>query len=84
MTTNHRLFFYCNFLLPKKEWILAILVMLFTTYDVSAQQTTVIKGKITSEKDAMPIAGVNIKVKVTPTTAVTGFDGEYSIEAKPT
>jgi TonB-linked SusC/RagA family outer membrane protein len=84
MTTNHRLFFYCNFLLPKKEWLLAIVVMFFTTYSASAQQTDVVSGKITSEKDGMPLPGVNILVKGTSTATSTGFDGEYSIQAKPT
>jgi TonB-linked SusC/RagA family outer membrane protein len=84
MTTNHRLFFYCNFLLPKKEWLLALLVMLFATYNVSAQQANVVSGKITSEKDAMPLPGVNVLVKGTSTAVSTGFDGDYSINAKPT
>jgi TonB-linked SusC/RagA family outer membrane protein len=84
MTTNHRLFFYCNFLLPKKEWLIAILVMLFSTYNVSAQQTEIVTGKVTSEKDAMPLPGVNVTVKGTTTAVSTGFDGQYSIHAKPT
>jgi TonB-linked SusC/RagA family outer membrane protein len=84
MTTNHRLFFYCNFLLPKKEWLLAIVVMLFSTYNASAQQVNVVTGKITSEKDAMPLPGVNVLVKGTSTATSTGYDGEYSIDAKPT
>lgn len=84
MTTNQRLFFYCNFLLPKKEWLLALVVMLFTTYNASAQQANVIKGKVTSEKDGMPLPGVNVLVQGTTTATSTGFDGEYSIQAKPT
>lgn len=84
MTTNHRLFFYCNFLLPKKEWLLALLVMLFSTYNASAQQPNIVSGKITSSSDAMPLPGVNILVKGTTTATSTGFDGDYSINAKPT
>ncbi|WP_269221523.1 TonB-dependent receptor [Flavobacterium sp. IMCC34518] len=84
MTTNQRLFFYCNFLLPKKEWLLALAVMLFTTYNASAQQANVIKGKVTSEKDGMPLPGVNVLVQGSTTATSTGFDGEYSIQAKPT
>jgi len=84
MTTNHRLFFYCNFLLPKKEWLLAILVMLFTTYNVSAQQANVVTGKIISEKDGLPLPGVNVLVKGTSTATSTGFDGEYTINANGT
>lgn len=84
MTTNHRLFFYCNFLLPKKEWLIALFMMLFSIYNVSAQQAGTVTGKITSDKDGMPLPGVNILVKGSSTTASTGFDGEYSISAKPT
>jgi TonB-linked SusC/RagA family outer membrane protein len=84
MTTIHRLFFYCNFLLPKKEWLIALLVMLFSTYTISAQQANTVTGKITSEKDGMPLPGVNILVKGNTTATSTGFDGEYSINAKPT
>nr|WP_315254983.1 TonB-dependent receptor [uncultured Flavobacterium sp.] len=84
MTTNHRLFFYCNFLLPKKEWLIALLVMLFSTYTVSAQQANTVTGKITSSSDGTPLPGVNILVKGNTTATSTGFDGEYSINAKPT
>jgi TonB-linked SusC/RagA family outer membrane protein len=84
MTTNHRLFFYCNFLLPKKEWLIALFMMFFSVYNVSAQQASTVTGKITSEKDGMPLSGVNILVKGSSTTASTGFDGQYSINAKPT
>lgn len=83
MTTNHKLFFYCNFVLPKKEWLIALFFMLFSTYTVSAQQGNVIKGKITSSSDSMPLPGVNILVKGTTTSTSTGFDGEYSITANP-
>lgn len=81
MKTNQRLFFYCNFLLPRKEWLLAIIVMLFSSYTLTAQQDKTIKGIVTSKKDAMPLPGVNVLIKGTNTVAVTGFDGEYSIKA---
>ncbi|MFV8324477.1 SusC/RagA family TonB-linked outer membrane protein [Flavobacterium sp. ZS1P14] len=83
MKTNQRLFFYCNFLLPRKEWLLAIAVMLFSTYNLSAQEATLIKGVVTSTKDALPLPGVNVLIKGTNTVVVTGFDGEYSIKATP-
>jgi TonB-linked SusC/RagA family outer membrane protein len=83
MKTNQRLFFYCNFLLPRKEWLLAIVVMLFSTYNLSAQEAKVIKGIVTSTKDAMSLPGVNVSIKGTNTVTVTGFDGEYSIKATP-
>ncbi|MFV5697189.1 SusC/RagA family TonB-linked outer membrane protein [Flavobacterium sp. ZT3R17] len=81
MKTNQRLFFYCNFLLPRKEWLLAIIVMLFSSYTLSAQQDKTIKGIVTSTKDAMPLPGVNVLIKGTNKVVVTGFDGEYSIKA---
>ncbi|WP_348798099.1 SusC/RagA family TonB-linked outer membrane protein [Flavobacterium adhaerens] len=84
MTTNHRLFFYCNLALPKKGWLLALVLMLFSAINVSAQQADVVTGKITSDSDGLPLPGVNILVKGSKTTASTGFDGEYSINAKPT
>lgn len=80
MKTNQRLYYYCNFLLPKKEWLLAIVVMLFSSYNLSAQDK-IIKGIVTSVKDAMPLPGVNVLIKGTTTGIVTGFDGEYSIKA---
>ncbi|MFV5687638.1 SusC/RagA family TonB-linked outer membrane protein [Flavobacterium sp. ZT3R25] len=83
MKTNQRLFFYCNFLLPRKEWLLAIVVMLFSTYTLSAQEAKVIQGTVTSTKDAMSLPGVNVSIKGTNTVTVTGFNGEYSIKATP-
>ena len=82
MRTNHRLLFYRNFLLPKSGWLLALIVMLLTAYNASAQQTNNIKGTVTS-KDTAPLPGANIIVKGTTTTATTGFDGEFTISAKP-
>ncbi|MFV5694427.1 SusC/RagA family TonB-linked outer membrane protein [Flavobacterium sp. LB3P122] len=83
MKTNQRSFFYCNFLLPRKEWLLAIVVMLFSTYTLFAQEAKVIQGTVTSTKDAMSLPGVNVSIKGTNTVTVTGFNGEYSIKATP-
>jgi len=83
MKTNQRLFFYCNFVLPRKEWLLVIIVMLFSSYTLSAQEDKTIKGVVKSAKDEMPIPGVNVLVKGTNTVTVTGLDGEYSIKASP-
>jgi len=82
MITNQRLFLYCNFLLPKKEWLLALLMLLFSANQMSAQGK-VISGVVTSASDKLPLPGVNIIIKGTKTVAVTGFDGEYSIKASP-
>lgn len=81
MKTNKRLFYYCNFLLPKREWLLAIIAMLFSSYTMSAQQDKIITGIVTSATDAMPLPGVNITIKGTPTGIVTGVNGDYSIKA---
>lgn len=83
MKTNHRLFLYCNFLLPKKEWLLAIIVMLMATINVSAQNTQIVTGIVTSAKDKMPAPGVNILIKGTNTVTTTDLDGQYSIKAAP-
>ena len=83
MKTNHRLFLYCNFLLPKKEWLLAIIVMLMATINVSAQNTQIVTGIVTSAKDKMPAPGVNILIKGTNTVTISDLDGQYSIKAAP-
>jgi TonB-linked SusC/RagA family outer membrane protein len=83
MKTNHRLFLYCNFLLPKKEWLLAIIVMLMATINVSAQNTQIVTGIVTSAKDKMPAPGVNILIKGTNTVTTSDLDGQYSIKAAP-
>ena len=82
MITNQRLFFYCNFLLPKKEWILAFIMLFFSVNHLSAQGS-VISGVVTSSQDNLPLPGVNILIKGTKTVATTGFDGEYTIKASP-
>lgn len=82
MITNQRLFFYCNFLLPKKEWLLALMMLLFSANQMSAQGKE-ISGVVTSAQDKLPLPGVNIMIKGTKTVAVTGFDGEYTIKALP-
>ena len=82
MITNQKLLFYCNFLLPKKEWLLALLMLLFSANQMSAQGK-VITGIVTSAQDKLPLPGVNILIKGTKTVATTGFDGEFSIKASP-
>lgn len=84
MKTNYRLFLYCNFLLPKKDWLLALIVMLLATINVSAQNTQIVTGIVTSAKDKMPAPGVNILIKGTNTVTTSDFDGQYSIKVAPT
>ena len=81
MKTTKKLFYYCNFLLPKKAWLLALVVLLFSSYNASAQNEKTITGTVISAKDATPLPGVNVLVKGTKTTSVTGLDGNYSIKA---
>lgn len=81
MMKNKRLFYYCNFLLPRNAWVLVIAIMLFSSFNVSAQDK-IIKGIVTSVKDAMPLPGVNVSVKGSKTGITTNFDGSYSITAK--
>jgi TonB-linked SusC/RagA family outer membrane protein len=80
MITNHKLFFYCHSLLPKKEWLLALIMLLFSANQMLAQDK-MIGGVVTSAQDKLPFPGVNIMIKGTKTVATTGFDGEYSIKA---
>ena len=83
MITKQKLLLYCNFLLPKTNWILAVLMLLFSVNQMSAQGKT-ITGVVTSAQDNLPLPGVNIIIKGTKTVTTTGFDGEYSIKASPT
>ncbi|WP_281231199.1 SusC/RagA family TonB-linked outer membrane protein [Flavobacterium gelatinilyticum] len=80
--TNQKLIFYCNLLLPKKEWLLAFVMLAFAVNQMSAQGKT-ISGVVTSGQDNLPLPGVNIVIKGTKTVAVSGFDGEYTINASP-
>lgn len=80
MITNQRLSFYCSLLLPKKEWLLALMMLLFSVNQMSAQGKT-ISGIVTSSQDNLPLPGVNIVIKGTKSVTTTGFDGEYSIKA---
>jgi TonB-linked SusC/RagA family outer membrane protein len=80
MMTNKRLFYYCKFLLPRKAWLLAMVLMLFSSYNLSAQDK-IIKGIVTSATDAMPLPGVNVLIKGKTTGITTGIDGSYAISA---
>ncbi|MDT0558943.1 TonB-dependent receptor [Ichthyenterobacterium sp. W332] len=49
---------------------------------IFAQDSYLIKGKVISEEDSMPIPGVNIVVVTTSRGTSTDFDGNYEIEVK--
>ena len=83
MITNKKMFLYCNFLLPKREWLVALFMLVFSVNLMSAQGKE-ISGTVTSGQDKLPLPGVNIMIKGTQTSTTTGFDGQYSIKASPT
>ncbi|OOV19535.1 TonB-dependent receptor [Flavobacterium sp. LM4] len=83
MITNKKMFLYCNFLLPKREWLVALFMLVFSVNLMSAQGKE-ISGIVTSGQDKLPLPGVNIMIKGTQTSTTTGFDGQYSIKALPT
>jgi TonB-linked SusC/RagA family outer membrane protein len=80
MMTNKRLFYYCDLFLPKKAWLLAMVVMLFSSYNLIAQDK-IVKGVVTSAKDGMTLPGVNVIVKGTKKSANADFDGKYAVQA---
>lgn len=80
MKPNQKFFNYCKSFLPKKEWLLAITVILFSSFNLFAQ-STIVKGVVTSATNSSSIPGVNIQVKGAKTGVVTDIDGQYSINA---
>lgn len=83
MKTTKQLFFNYKLFLPKKEWLIAIVVVLSSFYNLSAQQGEVITGIITSVNDGSPLPGANVLVKGTSKGVITDFEGQYSINASP-
>lgn len=81
MMTNKQLFYYCNYLLPRKAWLLTMVIMLFSSYNLIAQNEKTITGSITSSKDGLTLPSVNVVVKGTSRSANADFDGNYSIKA---
>ena len=60
-----------------------ITLLLFTSFGVlHAQTAQIVKGKVTG--DDGPLPGVSVLVKGTTVGAVSDFDGNYQIKAKPT
>lgn len=45
-----------------------------------AQESNALSGTVTSEGDAVPLAGVSVMIKGTTTGVVTDFDGNYEID----
>ena len=64
-----------------KKLILTFCIFVCTAYIAEAQNKR-ISGKITDAESGMPIAGVSVTLADSKISASSGFDGEYSIEAK--
>jgi len=64
----------------QKKIILLIILGFFQISTIIAQERT-ITGQVTSAADGMTLPGVNVLVKGTNIGAVTGMDGNYSVQA---
>lgn len=58
--------------------ILKIIIVLFFSVQLNAQQKTV-TGTITTASDGLPLPGANVLIKGTSQGVTTDFDGKYSI-----
>lgn len=73
----------------KNRWMLRkgfrafTFLLFFLSASIYAQDKHDVTGTVTSEKDGLPLPGVNVIVKGTTNGVVTDFDGKYSIEALP-
>jgi TonB-linked SusC/RagA family outer membrane protein len=61
---------------------LSLLVLSLFSVVAFAQESHLIKGKVLSKIDKLPIPGVNVIVLGTTTGVSTDFDGNYQIQAK--
>ncbi len=64
-------------LVPKKQFILCLALLLAPLYTVLAQQQ--ISGKVVTATDGTGLPGVNVTVKGTTTGTTTGEDGTYRL-----
>lgn len=73
----------------KNRWVLRkgfrafTFLLFFLSASIYAQDRHEVTGTVTSEKDGMPLPGVNVIVKGTTNGVVTDFNGNYTIEALP-
>ncbi|MBC3846577.1 von Willebrand factor type A domain-containing protein [Winogradskyella echinorum] len=58
--------------------ILKIIIVLFFSVQLNAQQKTV-TGTVTTASDGLPLPGANVLIKGTSQGVTTDFDGKYSI-----
>ncbi len=54
--------------------------LLFIVFSVNAQEEIIIEGQVTSEKNDMPLPGVNVIEEGTSNGVVTDMDGNFQIE----
>lgn len=66
----------------KSSLLLILTMCLFQSFVLSAQTSTV-TGTVSSEKDGMPLPGVNVIEKGTNNGSVTDMDGKFSIDVGP-
>ncbi|WP_194767059.1 SusC/RagA family TonB-linked outer membrane protein [Tamlana sp. I1] len=81
MITTKFLFVNYRCYWPSKEWLLALVFMIFCANFNFAQQQKTITGTVSSENEALPLPGVNVLIKGTTNGVVTDFNGGYSISA---
>ncbi|WPU98419.1 TonB-dependent receptor [Mucilaginibacter sp. cycad4] len=65
---------------PAVRWWLFLSALFFSLTGYA--QSIKITGKITSAENSLPLPGVTIKVKGAPTGAISGTDGNYTINAR--
>ncbi|WP_158651391.1 SusC/RagA family TonB-linked outer membrane protein [Pseudotamlana carrageenivorans] len=64
-----------------KDWLLALVFMIFCANLNFAQQKKTITGIVSSENEGLPLPGVNVLIKGTTNGTVTDFNGGYTINA---
>ncbi|WP_271855101.1 SusC/RagA family TonB-linked outer membrane protein [Patiriisocius marinus] len=61
---------------------LTLIMMLFSSIVIIAQENYTLSGTVVSAADQMSIPGANVIVKGTSTGAITDFDGNFSVSVK--
>ncbi|MFD2036383.1 SusC/RagA family TonB-linked outer membrane protein [Belliella marina] len=62
----------------KKVYIITML-LIGLAFQVSAQESSILKGRIVDEKDGMPLPGANVTLKGTTKGTITDVDGLFSL-----
>lgn len=77
---NKKLTYYCNIALPRKEWLMAFVIILLSSFSLSAQESKTISGTVYTSKEQVVLPGVNVLIKGTNKGTTTDIDGKYSIK----